>query len=210
MSKLRELLQRHLTLTGMSVRTLSDRLGMNYPTVIALINKGHVPRKPDHREAVRRELGLERERWAALLVEATGAPDASDAALFDGDSDNEPAFSDSDLSLTPAESFAVSAATSASNNEPPPRRITERIVAASVAAAAALVAVPVPKDAPVPDAPASLAQFAANAVAHEGISLAAFSRLHGIPYLSMTKLINTGVAPPQAGARAPQGEALAR
>ena len=73
MSKLRELLQRHLTLTGMSVRTLSDRLGMNYPTVIALINKGHVPRKPDHREAVRRELGLERERWAGLLAEATGA-----------------------------------------------------------------------------------------------------------------------------------------
>ncbi len=68
MPQLRELLNQHLTGRGVSARAFAERIGISYPTVLALLHKGSVPRKPEHREVLRRELGLEQDDWAAVLA----------------------------------------------------------------------------------------------------------------------------------------------
>src|SRR3954467_12106063 len=68
MAQLKELLQQHLARNDTSLRVFSERTGISYPTVLALLSRGHVPRKPEHREALRRELGLDQDAWAGVLA----------------------------------------------------------------------------------------------------------------------------------------------
>ena len=68
MATLQDLLKRHLEARHMSVKTLAERLGMSYPTVLALIKKGSVPRSQEHRDALRSELELSSDAWAAVFA----------------------------------------------------------------------------------------------------------------------------------------------
>ena len=68
MATLQELLKRHLDARNISVKTLAERLGMSYPTVLALIKKGSVPRSQEHRDALRTELELSTDAWAAVFA----------------------------------------------------------------------------------------------------------------------------------------------
>ncbi len=68
MATLQDLLKRHLDARNMSVKTLAERLGMSYPTVLALIKKGSVPRSQEHRDALRTELELSTDAWAAVFA----------------------------------------------------------------------------------------------------------------------------------------------
>lgn len=68
MATLQDLLKRHLDARNISVKTLAERLGMSYPTVLALIKKGSVPRSQEHRDALRTELELSTEAWAAVFA----------------------------------------------------------------------------------------------------------------------------------------------
>jgi len=67
MATLQDLLKRHLDARNISVKTLAERLGMSYPTVLALIKKGSVPRSQEHRDALRNELELSTDAWAAVF-----------------------------------------------------------------------------------------------------------------------------------------------
>ncbi len=67
MATLQELLKSHLETRNISVKTLAERVGISYPTVLALINKGSIPRSQDHRDALREELGLTTDAWAAVF-----------------------------------------------------------------------------------------------------------------------------------------------
>jgi predicted transcriptional regulator len=68
MPQLKDLLQTHLSAMDTSARAFAERSGISYPTVLALLHKGSVPRKPAHREALRRELNLAQDDWAAVLA----------------------------------------------------------------------------------------------------------------------------------------------
>jgi len=68
MPQLKELLQNHLSQQETSARAFAERAGISYPTVLALLHKGSVPRKPAHREALRRELNLGQDTWASVLA----------------------------------------------------------------------------------------------------------------------------------------------
>ena len=64
MSTLQDLLRRYLADKKLSVKTLADKLEMSYPTLLSLVNDGGLPRKQAHREALKRELGVETAAWA--------------------------------------------------------------------------------------------------------------------------------------------------
>ena len=68
MATLQDLLKRHLDARNISVKTLAERMGMSYPTVLALIKKGSVPRSQEHRDALRTELELSTDAWAAVFA----------------------------------------------------------------------------------------------------------------------------------------------
>ena len=68
MATLQDLLKRHLEARNISVKTLAERLGMSYPTVLGLIKKGSVPRSQEHRDALRTELELSTDAWAAVFA----------------------------------------------------------------------------------------------------------------------------------------------
>lgn len=135
MPTLKDLLDAHLAKRRTTARALADQTGISYATLLSLINKGHVPRKAEHRDALRQALGIDAETWEKAL----------NASADDGEEDE-------------------------GATRPP---------------------TPVP---PAPGTP-SLAQLVAVAVHRQGVSLGAYARAHELPYLSLARLIATGVPP---------------
>src|SRR5215210_9279893 len=68
MAQLKDLLATHLSKSDVSARAFAERTGISYPTLLALLHKGSVPRKPEHRELLRRELGIDQDAWASILA----------------------------------------------------------------------------------------------------------------------------------------------
>jgi transcriptional regulator with XRE-family HTH domain len=71
---LADLLKAHIENTGSSARALADKLDASYPSVLAWMSKGGVPRKPEHREALRRELALATDVFARVLAASSKDP----------------------------------------------------------------------------------------------------------------------------------------
>lgn len=65
---LADLLKAHLQATGGSARALAEKLDASYPSVLAWMSKGGVPRKPEHREALRRELAMAPDVFSRVLA----------------------------------------------------------------------------------------------------------------------------------------------
>lgn len=72
METLQDLVQRHLAETGASARSLAERLGMSYPTLLSIVNKGSLPRKQEHREGLRQLLGVNEYDWSIVLLASAG------------------------------------------------------------------------------------------------------------------------------------------
>lgn len=63
-----DLLRQHLEHTGLSARALSFKIGASYPSMLAWIKGRGVPRKEEHREALRRELALQPDAFHRVLA----------------------------------------------------------------------------------------------------------------------------------------------
>jgi transcriptional regulator with XRE-family HTH domain len=68
------LLKTHIEHTGTSARALAEKLDASYPSVLAWMSKGGIPRKPEHREALRRELALAPDVFARVLAASSKDP----------------------------------------------------------------------------------------------------------------------------------------
>lgn len=71
---LADLLKAHLQATGGSARALAEKLDASYPSVLAWMSKGGVPRKPEHREALRRELAMAPDAFSRVLAASSKEP----------------------------------------------------------------------------------------------------------------------------------------
>lgn len=81
---LADLLKAHLQATGGSARALAEKLDASYPSVLAWMSKGGVPRKPEHREALRRELAMAPDAFSRVLAASSKEPiDIPDAGPLD-------------------------------------------------------------------------------------------------------------------------------
>ena len=70
MPTLQEIVQNHLTDSGMSVRKLAEQSGIGYQALLGVVNKGSIPRKAEHRLALQAALDLDDETWASALNES--------------------------------------------------------------------------------------------------------------------------------------------
>ena len=71
---LADLLKAHLQATGGSARALAEKLDASYPSVLAWMSKGGVPRKPEHRESLRRELAMAPDAFSRVLAASSKEP----------------------------------------------------------------------------------------------------------------------------------------
>lgn len=239
MPQLRELLQQHLQRHSASARAFAERVGISYPTVLALLHKGSVPRKPEHRELLRQELGLAQDEWASVLAasqrdgidipregpltlrqlvlkallaqgyteqtfaRASGIPYATIMGVT-----RKGAIPRADTLLSIAEKLALEPSQVEDAAE---RSRAERAVE-GFEPSGEVVLVPPPsalstnghafveegeEQPPAEAEPPQLAQLVADRVASQQLSLAAFARQHGLPYLSLHRLVATGEPPQQ-------------
>lgn len=208
MTTLKELIARHLELAGVSARSLAERTGMSYPTVLALVNKGHVPRKVEHRAALREALAIDTDTWAKVLA-------ASGQQAIDLGGDGPQSLQQIVLKALLSRGYSEQSFAKESGIPYPtilgvtrkgvlPR--TETLTRLSVAlgldpetvARAAGRSRDLRRDGPPPVAPAgtpSLAHLLATALHHQGLSVGGFARKYSIPYIALMKLVNTGEPP---------------
>lgn len=71
---LADLIKSHIETAGLSARALAEKLDASYPSVLAWMSKGGVPRKPEHREALRRELALTTDVFTRVLAASAKDP----------------------------------------------------------------------------------------------------------------------------------------
>ncbi len=230
--QLKELLQQHLSQKGVSIRVFAERTGMSYPTVLSLLHKGSVPRKPEHRESVRRELGLDQDAWASVIA-------ASQKDGIDIPEDGPLTLQQLVLKSLLSQGFTEQSFSKLSDIPYPtlmgmtrkgaiPRAdtlallgeklgLTQEQIDEAVELSRALkrdgddtaddAIAEVPSSEALSDAP-NLAQLVADHIAGSGASIAHYARQHGVPYLSLTKLLNSGVPPRRKSILEPLSRAL--
>lgn len=207
MRTVQALLGRHLQRTGQTARAFAETSGVSYPTVLAAVNKGSLPRKPLHREALRFALDVPVAAWAAAV--AASGRDAIDlggeaptlqqlilrAILVRGQTEQ-----------TFAEATGVPYPTilGVTRKGAIPRADSLATMTSALSLDATDVRAAIERSwavrregtPPVPSPESqNLAQLVANTARRNGQSLAAFARVHELPYLAVTKLVRNGVPP---------------
>ena len=222
MATLQDLLKRHLDQRNISVKTLAERLGISYPTVLALINKGSLPRSQDHRECLRKELGVETGAWAAVLAasrkDAVDIPEDGPLTLQQLITKAILTRGQTELSLAESSGLPYPTLLGITRKGAIPRsdtliRLGEvlQLTAQEIEQAAALSRLKrgqesvgaepeADENAPTDATGANLAQLALDAITRSGISAAAFAKRFEIPYLSLIRLIRDGVPPVRGSA----------
>ena len=218
MAQLQDVLSALLKNRNISARTFAERTGIAYPTLLGVLNKGTVPRKPEHREILRTEIGMGLDAWA--LVVAASQRDALDipsegpltlqqlvtkALLSKGFT--EQTFAKQEgipyptlMGITrkgsvPRADTLARLADRLGLNLDDLRAAAElsRAGRADTEAAESSNEAEPDEHAPSDVLIAPLAQLAAEAVALSGGSMASWARQHGIPYLDLVRLITTGI-----------------
>jgi len=224
-STLSELIQTHLSSRGQTVRGLAESSGIGYATLLNLIKHGHVPRKPEHREALRRTLAVDHGRWASVLAAsgsgAQAIPESGPLNLQQLVVRSLYALGFTEQTLARASGVAYATLIGITRKGSLPRLDSLE----KLATALGLPQIEVDNAAehsraqrrgeppqettvpPVTESP-SLAQLVANMVARRKTSIAAFAHEHHIPYLSLMRLIDTGVPPGRKAVLEQLGKAL--
>ncbi|GDY14045.1 hypothetical protein LBMAG53_29230 [Planctomycetota bacterium] len=221
-NKLQALVRTHCADRNLSARNLAERIGIGYPAALALLRKGAVPRKPDHRENLRKELGLDAESWAQVVASSQRGgidiPEEGQLTLQQLILKSLLAHGYTEQSFAKATGIPYPTVMGITRKGAIPRSdtlasigvhlaieqdILEEAVAASKAAGrpqARPVAVEdlghgdIPEEKSGPDAP-NLAQSALDVVHHSGVTMGAWAKEHSIPYLALSQLVKTGRVP---------------
>ncbi|MCS6969841.1 MAG: helix-turn-helix domain-containing protein [Planctomycetes bacterium] len=81
-----DVLRQHLQAAGISARALAFKIGASYPSMLAWLRGRGIPRKEEHREALRRELALQPDvfhRVLAASIKESGIEDFPDESELD-------------------------------------------------------------------------------------------------------------------------------
>ena len=66
-STLHDVIQHFMDENNVSAKALAEQAGISYPTMLNVVKTGNIPRKPEHREALREILDYDRDDWAEIL-----------------------------------------------------------------------------------------------------------------------------------------------
>lgn len=215
MSTLQDLLRRYLADKKLSVKTLADKLEMSYPTLLSLVNDGGLPRKQAHREALKRELGVETAAWATALAasqkDAIEIPSEGPLTLQQLVMREMLTHGHTEQTLATRSGLPYPTIMGVTRKGAVPRADTlvklatvldlaaEELQRAadltrSLRGSEEATETASPEGSPSIEGP-SLAQQALDAVTKSGVSMAAFAREHELPYVSFARLISQGAVP---------------
>lgn len=214
MAKLHEIIKEHLIRHGLSAKAFAERTGIGYPTLIGALNTGRVPRKAEHREKLRQALGLDQDVWAEVLAASGGVELPSDGPLNLQQMVTKALYAQGHTEQSFARTSGIPYPTilgitrkgAVPRTDTLPRLaaalgLDEREVQDAALASKAQRRADQPGTEPMAredddgdDVP-TLAQLVADHVAERRVSIANFARATGLPYLSLIRLINTGVPP---------------
>ncbi len=220
MATLQDLLKRHLDGRNISVKTLAERIGISYPTVLALVNKGSLPRSQEHREILRKELGVDNSHWATVLAasrkDGVDIPDDGPLTLQQLITKAILSRGETELSLAERTGLPYPTLLGVTRKGSIPRgdtliRLAEvlELAPGEVDKAVSLSKERRGQDAehaeadeaqPTDMAGPNLAQLALDVITRSGTSSAAFAKRHGIPYISLVRLIREGIPPVRSSA----------
>lgn len=64
----------HLKRNALSAKAFAEETGINYQTLLGIVKNGNIPRKAEHREALREALGVDEDTWVTILANSGRAP----------------------------------------------------------------------------------------------------------------------------------------
>jgi transcriptional regulator with XRE-family HTH domain len=213
MPTLQDLLKRHLSSTTHSTKTLAEKLGMSYPTLLSLVNEGGLPRKQAHRDALRQELAIDASTWAVALAasqkDAIDIPAEGPLTLQQLVTREMLSAGYTEQSLAHEAGLPYPTIMGVTRKGAVPRAEALAKIATTLGVeldqlklAAERTKVRRDDAEPAPDAEAipssngpHLAQRALDGVTRSGVSIAAFAREHDLPYISFSRLIAQGALP---------------
>jgi transcriptional regulator with XRE-family HTH domain len=225
MSKLQDLIQERMRAKSLTARAIAERSGISYPTVLAVVNEGRVPRKPEHRESLRAILDVPAAAWAsAIAASQKGGIDLPG----DGPLDLQQLLTKllleqglTEQSFAKASGIAYPTLMGITRKGSIPRGDTLPRLAKALGIPLAELETAAgrsrsgrrdddedepagddgaaqPASAAAVEEPPRLPALVAAAVERSGLSTAAFARERGVPYLTLSRLINMGEMPTDA------------
>ena len=222
MSKLQDLIQERMRSKSLTARAIAEKSGISYPTVLAVVNEGRVPRKPEHREALRTLLDVPQAAWAAAIAASQrGGIDLPGDGPLDLQQFLTKQLLEQGLteqSFAKSSGIAYPTLMGITRKGSIPRGDTLPRLAKALGVPLAELEAAVDRsrtgrhddeggddaadgeDAPtaapsVIEEPPRLPALVAAAVERSGLSTAAFARERGVPYLTLSRLINMGEMP---------------
>jgi transcriptional regulator with XRE-family HTH domain len=216
MRTLQELVQDHIGRTGTSARTLAEAAGMSYPTLLAVVNKGSLPRKAEHREALRQILGLQQQEWSIVILRSAGYEIAEkdvDPPTFQvlvASAMLEKGFNEQTLSKTSKVPFPTVVNIVREGVVPKPDAIEALRHALGLDAAAVEHAVGRTRSQSIKVAERtrqavaaneSLSQLLADRIRDAGQTIAQYARDHELGYLTLSRYLSSGQPPTDAAVR---------
>lgn len=194
---------------------------MAYPTALAMVHEGRVPRRSEHREALRQALGLDATTWAEVLAASQDAGDTA-PALQQMVREHMLTQGLDERSLAETSGIGYPAIRNLVTKGSLPRGETLESLAVRIGLDPTLLqqavaqtrsgghlnVTPLSYDTEHPlsetqesavpaydDSTPSLAQLVSDTIVRCGSSVAAFARENAIPYVSLMKLMNSGQPP---------------
>ncbi len=210
---LQDVLQAYMLENGVSAKMLAERAGISYPTMLNVIKSGNIPRKPQHREALRQIIGIEREEWADIL--SRSGKHASDRIEKDGPTNLQDLVTKalyaqgySEKSLATATGLPYATISGITRKGAVPRRKSldkiievlelnaEEVDKAVRSSHASRHQTDLEEDEFAElDAVASIADIINQRLAESGVSLAAFAKQVSVGYLTLSRIMNGKLKP---------------
>ncbi len=193
----------------LSNKALADSTGISYPTILAIVKKGSVPRRVEHREKLREVMKISHEEWGAIMARSgkgrSPAPDGGPQTLKQMVTQKLFANEYTEQSFADYSGIPYATISGITRKGAIPRaetltQITELLGLDDAKVKAAVNASRTLRDGqkPLPtldDVPA-LAELVARHLAAAGETLGAFSKKLKVGYLTASRLITKGIKNP--------------
>jgi transcriptional regulator with XRE-family HTH domain len=197
----------YLSQHNLSNKALAERTGVSYPTILAIVKKGGIPRKRDHREALRKTLKLDEDGWGLLLAnsgrDGLEVPDHGPLTLQQLVAKRLYAKGFTEQSLADATDVPYATISGITRKGAIPRRDTLKCITDTLGidddtTSAAVTVSRTTRGDSGPSRAIEIPSFVdlfSRHLAETGKTMGEFAKQHDLPYLTLSRLTTAGVVP---------------